>query len=73
MMKVKETETTQTENPKPRRGGGQRHTNAAERLVRLLVQLPKSVREPTVMYALAVAKEAPELKREEEESDQLDL
>jgi len=71
-MKEK-TETTQTENPKPRKGGGQRHTNAAERLVRLLVQLPKSVREPTVMYALAVAREAPEIKREEEDADQLDL
>jgi len=52
-----------TEKRKPRA----RFTNPAEQIVRILCRLPKSVREPTVVYATAVALAAPEPTQDPEE------
>jgi hypothetical protein len=52
-----------TEKRKPRA----RYTNPAEQIVRILCKLPKSVREPTVVYATAVALVAPEPTQEPDE------
>ena len=68
-QKTKETE----ESTKARRTPGPRHTNPAEAFIRILVKLPKSVREPTVSYALAVALAAPEPKPEADDEEQESL
>lgn len=57
------------EEKKPRRAPGPRMTNAAERIARILAQLPKAVRTPTAQYAMAVAMDAPEPRPDDGKDD----